>query len=266
MQAYADRRDAFLERVVADLQNDERFVAAWLAGSFGRGQADEMSDLDLHIVVADDHASDLLVKPVQVWANSTPERMALLRRYGTPAILHENHWNAICEGTFTYCEYADLVKVDWMLLVHSKAIRPHFTRLLFEHAPIPHAPAPQPETLEVRKEELAERVVYFWLMTASGCKYLIRKDMGAVICQFGVVHDVLNEIERLVRGDPSVWAKFYRGKFEAPDADVVAWVQRVRESCAYLAAMYPRIGALLGEEMDLGPSAAVNQLLALALD
>lgn len=123
------RRDAFLQRVLDDLQADARFVAAWLAGSFGRDEADLISDLDLHVVVTDDCAAPLLIKPKMVWANTTPERMALFRRYGEPAILHENHHNAICEGTFTYCEYADLVKVDWTLMAQSKALRPAFSRL-----------------------------------------------------------------------------------------------------------------------------------------
>ncbi len=266
LQAYADRRDAFLKQVVADLQTDPRFVAAWLAGSFGRGEADLVSDLDLHVVVTDDYALSLLVKPLPVWANSTPERLALLQRFGTPVIVHENHWNAICEGTFTYCEYADLVKVDWTLMAHAKAIRPHFTRLLFEHSPIPYAPAPQPETLEVRKVELAEQVGYFWLMTASGCKYLIRKDMGEVIRQFSTVHDVLDEIERLQRGELAIWGRRYLGKFVVPDADVAAWVQRVRALCAYLVSMYPRIEQLIGEPLTPAPTAVIDQLLALVIE
>ena len=50
--AHAALRDDLLRQTVAALAEDGRFVAAWLAGSFGRGEADAYSDLDLVAVVA----------------------------------------------------------------------------------------------------------------------------------------------------------------------------------------------------------------------
>ncbi|HEV2065959.1 MAG TPA: nucleotidyltransferase domain-containing protein, partial [Thermomicrobiales bacterium] len=50
----ARQRDDLLVRVEDALRSDERVVAAWLAGSFGRGTEDAWSDLDLHVVVRDD--------------------------------------------------------------------------------------------------------------------------------------------------------------------------------------------------------------------
>ena len=34
---YVQARTVLLEQITSSLQKDERFVAAWLAGSFGRG-------------------------------------------------------------------------------------------------------------------------------------------------------------------------------------------------------------------------------------
>ena len=42
-----------LARFVQACRNDDRIVAAFLAGSFARGEADQHSDLDLCVVAAD---------------------------------------------------------------------------------------------------------------------------------------------------------------------------------------------------------------------
>ncbi len=43
-------REALLLHVTETLKRDDRFVAAWLAGSYGRGELKWSSDLDLHVV------------------------------------------------------------------------------------------------------------------------------------------------------------------------------------------------------------------------
>ena len=43
--AYKAAREELLTQLVTTLQADERFVAAWLAGSFGRGEQSWHSDL-----------------------------------------------------------------------------------------------------------------------------------------------------------------------------------------------------------------------------
>ena len=49
-----EERDALLGRAVALLEGDERVVAAWLAGSLGRGGGDALSDIGLWVVCADE--------------------------------------------------------------------------------------------------------------------------------------------------------------------------------------------------------------------
>ena len=52
-RSWRRERDAVLARFVEACRNDDRIVAAFLAGSFARGEADQHSDLDLCVVAAD---------------------------------------------------------------------------------------------------------------------------------------------------------------------------------------------------------------------
>jgi len=53
LSAYQAERDALLERIHMALQSDPRVVAAWVGGSVGAGTADELSDLDIWVVIED---------------------------------------------------------------------------------------------------------------------------------------------------------------------------------------------------------------------
>jgi predicted nucleotidyltransferase len=53
-------REVVLDRFVAACSADDRIVAAFLAGSAARGEADEHSDLDLSVVVPDDDLDDVV--------------------------------------------------------------------------------------------------------------------------------------------------------------------------------------------------------------
>ena len=77
LTAYASARESLLAQVIESLSADDRFFAAWLTGSYGRGEADEVSDLDLTLVVADSVAETLCARPWQSAARTTDERLAL---------------------------------------------------------------------------------------------------------------------------------------------------------------------------------------------
>jgi hypothetical protein len=53
---YRKNRDRLLSAIVETFANDERFVAAWLTGSFSQNNEDAVSDLDLSLVVSDTHS------------------------------------------------------------------------------------------------------------------------------------------------------------------------------------------------------------------
>ena len=151
LSAYRQNREALLTKIVAALSNDERFVAAWLTGSYGREDADEVSDLDLRLVVAEPYSEPLCRRQEQVSHRTTPERFVLFSRFGTPALIHENNHNAPEGGTFTFVLYEEsAAMVDWILIPLSKAKRIHPSRLLFEKVSIPTS-FPEPEETEQSK-------------------------------------------------------------------------------------------------------------------
>jgi hypothetical protein len=67
----ARQRDAWLADAVPRLRGDERVAAAWLFGSLARGDADELSDVDL-FVAFDDGSADQLGR-VDVWLGGLGE-------------------------------------------------------------------------------------------------------------------------------------------------------------------------------------------------
>jgi predicted nucleotidyltransferase len=78
-------RDLF-ERALAVLDADARVVGLWLSGSLARGAADEASDLDLLVAVADEHHAE--------FAASWREWLGAI----TPTVLAEELWFA--KGSF----------------------------------------------------------------------------------------------------------------------------------------------------------------------
>ncbi len=59
LQEHRADRDALLSSLTDSLQSDARVRAAWLWGSFGRNEADDLSDLDPWLIVADEAAAEM---------------------------------------------------------------------------------------------------------------------------------------------------------------------------------------------------------------
>jgi hypothetical protein len=177
---YAAEREALLERIRAWLSADPRICAAWLAGSYGRGEQDAFSDLDLFAVVEEQHAPLLCGVRYASGAGSPPARLALFSIFGDPLNIHENHHNAPRGGTFSAVLYRDPpVIVDWVLVPRSLAARPEETRLLFDRAGVPvgyPAIVPEPLAKDAAPDLLAERMAFFWMMAAVTAKYIQRED------------------------------------------------------------------------------------------
>src|SRR5579864_5556041 len=106
-EQYVAARDTLLGEITAFLKGDARFLAAWLAGSFGRGEQTWLSDLDLHVVVAEEYSETLCAMPWPAGGRTTPERLELFRQFGTPAIIFEAHSNNQVGGTFTHVVYGE---------------------------------------------------------------------------------------------------------------------------------------------------------------
>ncbi|MEU4604728.1 nucleotidyltransferase domain-containing protein [Kribbella sp. NPDC023972] len=81
------RQQQVIERARAVLPEDERILAVYLIGSYGTGEADRFSDVDVHCVVTDD-AIDWFVEN---WAD-------VLRRITGPTVLADRIPGIVCGG------------------------------------------------------------------------------------------------------------------------------------------------------------------------
>lgn len=189
-------RDELVAQLADVLARDARFPAAWLYGSLGRGDADSMSDIDLALVVSEAAAPEICRRPWMTAAHTPPERLALFRLFGEPALIHENHHNAPPGGTFTCTIYAGSgLTVDWMLRPLTDALRPANTRLLFDQVGVPLGP-PKSFTFPAKTDgELAELCAFFWMMASVTAKYIYRQDQTFVISWLGRLVEMVEEVE-----------------------------------------------------------------------
>jgi hypothetical protein len=166
-------RDAFLARAVAMLRADPRVVAAWLTGSLGRGDGDDLSDLDVWIVVRDD-----------AMAAVAAERQAISARIGTPVLIQEAPHNAPPGGAFLLVWYegaAGLQEMDWVWQPQSGARLPPDVRLLFDRVGIPPMEPAPPLTAAERATLLTERTVFFWAMAPIAARKIARGQPRAAL-------------------------------------------------------------------------------------
>lgn len=73
---------AIIERATAVLRADSRVLAAWLAGSYARGNADVYSDVDIHCVITDDSLDWFL----EHWAQTAGAIMPVLMHHSIPGV------------------------------------------------------------------------------------------------------------------------------------------------------------------------------------
>jgi predicted nucleotidyltransferase len=263
LNAYQVSRDALLAEISQAIATDGRFVAAWLTGSFGRDEADAVSDLDLTLVVADAHSESLCARVEQVSAQTTKERLALFSQFGQPAVLHENNHNAPDGGTFTYVLYADsAVAVDWTLLPQKQALRPTQARILFDQVGISPAAPAEPESVAQRISQADEIVAFFWMMTAVTAKYLVRGDLVFGQCQLESLHGMVQEVERLLAGKP--W-QYRRGSLSQFEPTIATQKQAVYRLCADMLSLTPRL-VESGGSVRPSPLPTIQMLLNLVRD
>jgi predicted nucleotidyltransferase len=188
--AYVGASDALLERITATLKSDERFIAAWLAGSFARGEQSWCSDLDLHVVVAEEYSETLCAQPWPMGARTAGERLALFQQFGEPAVVYDAHANNLVGGTFTYVLYKESgVNVDWMLIPQAIVHLEHPSLMLFHKRELPAPPLEQLPSPEQCAEHasLRSRAAFHSLLSLPergrpACQgfreNLIRPDLG----------------------------------------------------------------------------------------
>ena len=261
LKTYQQSREVLLTSIITELSSDERCAAAWLAGSYARNDADEVSDLDIRIVIVEPHSEILCARQEQVSQKTTPERLALFSKFGKPALIHENNNNASEGGTFTFVLYSDsALMVDWTLLPQKNAERPFQSLLLFDKVNIPVSSPPEPEELEQSRKYIAEQWAFFWMMSAVTIKYIIRNDNVFVTRWIEVLQGLVEEIERQLRGEPS---EYIRGSRTQLQSTREKQIESIRSLCRTMQALTPQIEQFSGVTL-VPPWKEIETLLALA--
>ncbi len=258
---YAASRDALLAQITSTLKNDERSVAAWLTGSFGRGEQDNYSDLDLRVVVADQYSETLCTRPWPYGARTTTERLAFFSQFGKPSVIYDAHGNAPEGGSFTYVLYLDTaLNVDWILVPKALARRGEKTFLLFDKAGIPMEEPSAPASREQRAQEASVQIGFFWLMTPVAIKYMLRNEPVAFQDFLETLHEAVETIKGLIAGEPVA----YRGSSYAPLCVTQGErIAAVRSLCETVQQLMPEV-VQMGGYIPPSPMPVVNTWLAMA--
>ena len=260
LQAYRQSRADLLARIATELSNDERFCAAWLTGSYARNEADAVSDLDLHLVVAEAYSDSLCTRHEEVSPRTTGERLAVFSKFGTPALIHENNNNAPDGGTFTFVLYAaSALMVDWVLIPLAKAERPYGSRLLFDKAKVRISARPELEEVEQSRKYVAEQWAFFWMMLAITIKYLIRGDSVFVTHWLEELHRIEHEIERRTKRLPR---EYVRGSLSPFRSTREKQIESIRQLCSRMQKLEPKATQFSGFTSAI-PLAEVETLLGL---
>lgn len=261
LKAYRVNRETLIAEIVAALSADDRFVAAWLTGSFGRNDADAVSDLDVTLVVSDPYSQTLCARPFQISAQTTPERLALISKFGQPAIIHENNYNAPEGGTFTFVMYAaSAVMVDWILRPFTNAERPSLSRSLFDRVGIPVSPSGKSDSLNQCIEKATQTIAFFWMMSAVTAKHIFRQDGIFVQSWLEELHRMVREVEHLIEGKTPL---YHRGSMARLEPTREGQIEALRRLSDKMQKLMPEVSKL-GGYVPPSPMSTIEVLLNMA--
>ena len=261
LQIYTKHRELLLQAIVEKLSTDERFVAAWLTGSFARGEQDALSDIDITLVVDDKYSQVLCSRPKIVSAQTTKERYDLFCLFGKPALIHENNHNAPEGGTFTFVAYEQsAIMVDWILRPLTGTQKPEGVLVLFDKANLPTQPHTEPDRGEQRADEASEIMAFFWMMTAVTVKYIYRGDAVFVNSWLEELTKLISEVERRIQG--KAW-QYKRGSHMELKVTVDEQVNAVYHLCKQMESLKSGVAELGGYVPDT-PMNTIEALIRVA--
>jgi len=244
LKTYAQERDNLLQRIARQLVDDQRFVAAWLTGSLSRDDTDDISDIDLTVVVESVSPPALCARPTMKAPCATNPRLELFGLFGEVGFAYENHNNAPTGGTATNVLYLPHgLRVDWALVPEEQARRLPTTKLIFQRRDIPLSGDPRAAEQAQRAEEAAEMVAFFWLMVTVVCKYIVRGDSVFVNFWLEQLSLLVLGIERRIAGEPDVYQRGSTTKLSATDDRQLAVLQSL---CMRVEALTGAVTALGG--------------------
>jgi predicted nucleotidyltransferase len=229
-----NERDAFLVRAVALLEADSRVVAVWLYGSLGRNEGDEWSDLDMWVVVSDEHIEDI-----------GDHRHEFAARFGHPLLSVDAPQNAPVGGAFLSVVYGGLQAgpqhVDWTWQPQKKALVPHDAKVLFNRDSVPAADAPQPVAQEERLAKVEKQAIYFWMMVPVVAKAIVRRQPWVALSLLTLLMHTLDEVAWLT-SKIEVEPKFPTRTSEPPPSQLLAQLAFLREMVAEMKGLSRYLG------------------------
>ena len=192
-------RAELLERITRLLENDARVAAAWVFGSAGRGDEDDLSDIDLRVIVADEHIAAICAG-----------RQAYAAQAGETVLFQEAPQNRPAGGAFLLTLYAGEFgpqEVDWTWQPQTGACLWPQTRVLLNRVGLLPGEMPwgyQPRPEQTPLEEAIQRVGSFWAMLLIVAKYAARSPWEEVMGLIGMAVQPLREVSEFV-GAASVY-------------------------------------------------------------
>ncbi len=257
------KRDNLLSKITDSLVEDERFKAAWLTGSLGRGDADAVSDLDITAVVAQNVAHQVCKHSEMVTTQPSRARIMIFETFGDIGFVYENNHNAPSGGTATTVLYAQSgIVVDWVLIPEEGAQRPQLSQLLFAEKDIPLLEIPATNSLETRLKEAANMIGFFWMMVVVTAKYLIRDDQVFVARTLEDLTRLVYEIKRQLTGQP--W-QYHRGSYTKWLTTRSEQLLLLHELCQQMVGLETAVSEL-GGKIWTSAHESVEQWLKLAED
>ncbi len=146
LQEYSHEREILLSQIDMHLQNDPAVLAAWLAGSLGRGEGDELSDIDVWVVVKQEHTLQLV-----------EERRDSASKIADPILFVEAPQNAPAGGGYLAACYdapAAPHLVDWYWQPETRALPSVPLKLLFDRSESTSLSAPAHFTGQAASHDL----------------------------------------------------------------------------------------------------------------
>ncbi|HYP40620.1 MAG TPA: nucleotidyltransferase domain-containing protein [Chloroflexia bacterium] len=241
LQIRHEERAALLQRAIEVLTEDRRVVAAWLFGSLGRGDADDLSDIDLWLVVADEHMEDM---------RST--RREYICSLGKPLLIEDAPQNAPPGGAYLLVLYGGVAgphQVDWYWQPQSSACLPQDARVLFDRVDIQPAEPPSAMTHEARIEAATGKCAFFWAMVNITAKKIARREAWAVLRMLDMLKYTSDEMHWLV-GIRDERPTHRTGFTVPPPVQPIEQLVLLRELAEGMEALSPEL-AKLGSDVSL---------------
>ncbi len=169
--------DEYLARLQKQIENDSRIMAAWLEGSFGRGNPDRYSDIDLHLLLTDGDLNSFRAGAEQWLATFQPLVL----------------FNTMFDGKMINALNADGLRLDiWLQTAESVTVDPVRVRVLHDPDRRLHF---EPAQQVAETGELLQRIREFWrcialLPTVIGRGELLSGFIGLSV-EINVLSDIL---------------------------------------------------------------------------